>query len=132
MPERPSRTLAAEQRPREPDSPVVSATPQRQPRRPRASRAAGTAPSAARLPVARIRTPRRRPECRRRAPAVVFELVGLLLLDEQARGGEQRVPAVDVVEPEPAVVARLAERDGDEQPAARAQHAAELAERVDA
>ena len=68
-------------------------------------------------------------ESRRGPPPLLTQLVRLLLLDEQARGREERVPAVDVVEVEPAVVARLAERDGHEQPAARAEHAAELAKR---
>jgi hypothetical protein len=69
---------------------------------------------------------------RGRPPAVLPELVRLLLLDEQPGGGEQAVPSANVVEPEPAVIARLAERNGDEQPARRSEDSSEFAQGVDA
>src|SRR4029079_19367978 len=63
------------------------------------------------LPVAEPR----RVEVGRSPPAVTGQLVDLLLLDEEARAGEEARPAADVVLSEPAVVARLAARNGDEE-----------------
>src|SRR6185503_5759446 len=65
----------------------------------------------------------------RRPPAVVGQLVRLLLLDEEPGSGEEPRPAADVVLVEPAVVGRLAAGDRDQQAAARSEHPAELAER---
>src|SRR5439155_17501304 len=69
------------------------------------------------------------PEGRRGPPALGSQLVGLGLREKEPRVPVQLRPAALVILPEPAVVARLAERDRDEQAAVSPEHASQLAER---
>ena len=85
---------------------------------------------AATRPARDRRSRRPPPGSRRHAPALFRQLVRFLLLDEQPRGREQPCPARDVVEPEPAAVAGLAQRHRDEHPPARPENPGELAQRL--